>query len=328
MSCKTCIENYIVLRDGCYERGTPEPTSCFYVEDLEGLSLENVASIAPEKLLTATNTVIEKLKFATIIVESRLRGILQARGLQLNTLGKMYHACAPIATTYGADAFDKGVYLSKNWLGSAMSAIWVESVKIKPTATGTTTIKVKDSLGTVLYTSGSITVQGGIESTIPIRKYFYTDVITVTADTTNIGVYLYQCDENTSCKPCANKSEYFSIKGWNGTGVSQYGFIGVCVRLDCTDKDIICNFLDRQGIALAILYQLGAEILKEWISPSNRLNIIKIHGEEWATTKVGDWEKLSIEYLDNEIDSIMQLMQADPYCYNCTGRLRATPFLP
>jgi hypothetical protein len=328
MSCKTCIQDYIVLRDGCYEGGTPTPTSCFYVEDLEGLSVENVAQIAPEKLVSATNTVIEKLKFATIIVESRLRGILQARGLQLNTTGKMYHACTPNSTTWGAAAFDRGLYVSKTWLGSPMSAIWVESVKIKPTVTGTTEIKVKDNAGNVLFTTGTITVQGGIESTVSVRKHFYEQQIIIAADGTNIGVYEYTCNETTSCKPCAGKSEYLAIQGWNGTSVSVPGFLGVCLRLDCTDKDIICQFLDRTGIGMAILYQLGAEILKEWVSPNNRLNIIKIHGTEWATTKTKDWESLSIEYLDNEIDSIMQLMMADKYCYNCTGRLRATPFLP
>ena len=330
---KPCILDYIILRDGCYTDvddnsiPTPDPTSGLFVEDLEGLSVENVASITPEKLISATNTVIEKLYFAANVVESRLRGILQARGLQLNTVNRNYTACSVTEDTYGAQPYDKGVYISKNWLQSEMSSIWVEAVKFKAVNSGNTTIRVKNSNGDVLF-SKTISVNAGVETQTPVRKYFRENVIIVTVDSTNIGLYTYTCDGSTSCKPCASKNEYLSIQGWSGTNVTEIGFLSVCLRLDCTDTDIICQFLDRDGVAMSILYQLGVEIAKEWASPNNRLNIIKTHGEEWAVTKSGDWESISIEHLDNEIDSIMQLMKADDFCYNCVGRIISVPLLP
>jgi hypothetical protein len=320
---KTCIENYITLRDAC----SVESVSGFYVEDLEGLSIENIANIAPEKLASAKKLVTEKLYFSANIVESRLRAMLQNSGLKLNTLGKMYNACSVSTSTSAASPFDRGVYISKTWLGSAMSSIWVESIRIKPTGDGTTTIKVKKSDGTVLF-SKSVSVLGGVETIFPIRKYFFEDIILVTADTTTIGVYTYNCDQTTSCKPCSSQSEYYSIQGWNGSGVSTSGFIGVCVRLDCTDTDIICQFLYREGVAMAILYQLGAEIYKEWQSPTNRFNVIKDYDPEWIATKIEDFQNMSIGYLQNEIESIIQLMTADKFCYNCAGRIISVPLLP
>jgi hypothetical protein len=330
---KPCILDYIILRDGCYTDSsgnpiaTPEPTSGLFVEDLEGLSVENVAQITPEKLTSATNTVIEKLYFAANVVESRLRGILQARGLQLNTVNRNYTACEVTADTYGAQPYDKGLYISKTWLGSPMSSIWVEAVRFKAVNSGQTTIKVKNTNGDVLF-SKTLSANAGVEVYTTVRKYFREDVIIVTIDSTNISLYTYKCDSTTSCKPCASKNEYLSVKGWSGTSVTDIAFLSVCLRLDCTDTDIICQFLDRDGVAMALLYQLGVEIAKEWASPNNRLNIIKTHGEEWAVTKSGDWESISIEHLDNEIDSIMQLMKADAFCYNCVGRIVSVPLLP
>jgi hypothetical protein len=84
--------------------------------------------------------------------------------------------------------------------------------------------------------------------------------------------------------------------------------------------------LDRLG--LAILYQTGAQIAKEWLAPNNRLNIIKTHGIEWAGQMATMWESLSNEYLNNEIDNIIQILETDKFCYRCETRLRMYTMLP
>lgn len=328
---KDCIQNYIVLRDGCYldDNGnpiaTPDPTSGFCVENLEGLSVDNIAAIAPEKLASATKVVQEKLNFAAVIVENRLKAMLQARGIKLNSNGKLYDACSVTNTNVIQQPFDKGVRISKKWMLSPQSAIWVESIKFKANNDGDTTLKITDIDGNLLW-SKAVTAQSGIEQIVSVRRHFRKDIVFVTADATNISLFEWQCNESTSCKPCASKNEYLSIQGWTGNSVFERGYVGVCVRLDCTDYDIICQFLDRVG--LAVLYQLGVEILSEWTSPNNRLNIIATHGMEWAINKIPEWEKLSVIYLQNEMDAIKEIMKSDKYCYNCEGRINAFPFLP
>jgi len=328
---KDCITNYIVLRDGCYldENGeptaTPEPSSGFCVENLEGLSVNNIAAIAPEKLATATKVVQEKLNFAAVIVENRLKAMLGARGIKLNSNGKLYDACTVTNSTVIQQPFDKGLRISKKWMISPQSAIWVETIKLKSKNDGATTLKVSDLDGNVLW-SKDIKVQANIETAVSVRRHFRKDVIFVTADATSISLFEWRCDEKTGCKPCAAKSEYLSIQGWTGNNVSEPGYVGVCVRLDCTDFNILCQFLDRVG--LAVLYQLGVEILAEWLSPNNRLNIIATHGAEWATAKIEQWEQLSVIYLQNEMDAIKEIMTSDKYCYNCEGRINVFPLLP
>lgn len=320
----SCLDNYIVFYNGCYGDDTPVPTSGYYIENLEGLTIENVAMISPELLISATQTIKEKMLFAASIVENRLKAILNSRGIKLNTLGKLYSACAVTNVASLPAAFDRGIRISKKWLNSPQSRIFIDAVRFKSKTSGPSVIKVKDLLGNVLWQQNTVLI-AETEHTVFIKKHFNPDIILLTIDTTSIQPYIYTCDKTTNCSPC-DANINLAIDGWNGTGVGPNGYVSVCVRLDCTDKDIICQFLDRLG--LAILYQTGAQIAKEWLAPNNRLNIIKTHGLEWASQMATMWESLSNEYLNNEIDNIIQILETDKFCYRCETRLRMYAMLP
>jgi hypothetical protein len=315
-----CLNNYITLYNGC----TPTvPTSGFYISDLEGLSIGNIAAIAPEELQSAANVVAEKTNFAGLIVENRLKAILNARGIKLNTLGKLYTVCDFSTVADIPVAANRGIRVSKKWLQSVQSRIWVESIRIKSAIAGATTLYVTDPIGVVLWSTPTV-LQADTEHVIHVKKYFAEDIILITSDNAAIAPYLTTCDASSNCKPCGDFK--LNVEGWNGINTTTNGYLSACVRLDCVDTDIICQFLDRLG--LAILYQSGAQILKEWISPNNRLNLIKTHGIEWALQTANVWESQSIEYLDNEIDNIIQLLETDKFCYRCERRLRMYPMLP
>jgi len=324
---KACVENYILLRDGCNGNPPALPVSGFYLENVEGMSIENIASITPEKLFSATNLVAEKLSFAATIVEARLRGLLAARGIELNTKGALISSCSLTSLVDFPGAFEKGVLISQQWLASQSASIWVENVRFKSLNGGATTVKISDLSGNVLY-SVAFNALADFEHIVLIRKHFREQNLLVTVDSANLSLYQYTCNATTGCVPCVKENKYLKVQGWNGTNVSTVGYVGICASLDCTDFDIICQYLDRQGIALAILYQLAAEIAKEWVSPSNRLNIFKTHGEEWAQTKQKDWEGMSIDYLNLDIDAIIQQMKTDKYCYNCKTRIVGVPAIP
>jgi hypothetical protein len=319
---KPCLDNYILLRNTCSDA---IPASGLWLDNLEGMSVENVAMVAPENLNTAAKVVAEKLQFAALIVENRLRGTIEERGVNLNRKGKTYNTCDVTASTVAPFPAEKGIKISKKWLGSTLSVIRVHSIFVKGAATGATTIKISDIWGNVLW-SKQLTLVAGERISLKVNQQFVQDTILITADTTNVGLYTWHCSEQSNCRPCMHKKQYLVVEGWNGFGYSQEGYLGACVSLDCSDKDIICHFLDRLG--LAILHQLGVEMLKEWASPNNRLNIIKTHGEDWANAKQADWEKYSIEYMMNEMNNILAELQEDKHCYACEGRFRAFPMLP
>lgn len=321
---KTCIEDYILLTNGCLG-GTS--VSKMYLDQLEGISVENLANVEPEKYANTAQFVRDKLYLVANSIELKLKALLTARGLELNTNGAIQNACKVGTTTWGAVALDKGILVSKQWIGSESAAIWVDGVKVKSPSGGATTVKVKDLEGNVLY-SKDITLIADFEVNISIKQHFRYDNILITVDSTNVSLYEYVCTGKNDCAPCMKSSKYLSIKGWNGAGASDVGFVGACVRLDCTDIDILCQYLNREGVAMAILYELGGEVLNEWISPNNRVNIIKTHGAEWASTKIKEWPAKAIDFLNWEIDAIVQQMKKDTYCYNCKGRIVGKAMLP
>lgn len=318
-----CLENYIVFANGCYDGTVPTPTSGYYIENLEGLTIDNVSMISNELLISATKTMQEKMYFAARIVENRLKAILNSRGIKLNTIGKLYPICSVSETNIGSSSLQKGIRISKKWLNSSQSRIFVESIRIKSLTSGSTSLYIYDQSFNILWTE-SINLISNIEQIINVKKYFNSDVVYILADNTNIQPYIYNCNTKTNCTPCDNK--YLNVLGYDGTSASNDGFLGACVRLDCVDTDIICQFLDRIG--LAILYQTGVQLAKEWASPNNRLNIIKTHGIEWALQMSTQWENLSVEALDNEIDNIIQILETDKFCYNCQPRLKKYAMLP
>jgi hypothetical protein len=318
-----CLDNYIVSFNGCYAGGLPTPTSGYYLENLEGLTLDNVAAVSSEVLMSATKTIEEKVRFAADIVEKRLKAVLNSRGIILNKIGNKYGVCSVTASTDIPAPLNRGIRVSKKWLNSPQSRIYVDAVKFKSAVTAATTIYITDLLGNVLWSKATQAI-ADTELTVFVNKSFATDYILITWDTTAVVPYLYSCDSQSNCTPC--NSKYLAVTGWNGLAAGGSGYLGACVRLDCVDTDIICQFLDRLG--MAVLYQTGVQILKEWISPNNRLNLIKTHGGEWANVKITEWENASIEALDNEIENIIQILETDKFCYNCRPRLRMYPMLP
>jgi hypothetical protein len=326
-----CLIDYIVLKDGCYcnEAGakiaTPIPASGFYIESLQGLSIENLSDITPENIGT-TDFLNSLVYFASAIVEKQLTAYLSGKGFDLNKRGESYSFCSAKSTYSLPVAFDKGVRVSRANLHSPQARIFVEAIKVKAKTSGTTTVKIEDSLGNVLW-SQSIPVVVDQIQTIAVNLAFEPEILFILVDSTTIALYDWDCIGSTSC--CGKAAQMrtdLSIMGFDGIQLSYVGFLGVCVRLDCTDENIICNFLNR--LQMAILYQTGAEILKEWVSPSSRVNLIKTGGKEWAVEMIPIWEAQSQEYLAAEFRNIENLLSQDNYCYQCQNNLRSIPVLP
>lgn len=325
-----CLIDYIVIKDGCYcdTDGTklpvPSPSSGYYIESLQGLSVENLSDITPENSQT-TQMVNSMVYFAAAIVEKRITAYLTSKGFDLNKQGSDYEACK-VSSTFGIPiALEKGVRVSRANINAPQARIFVSTIRIK-TKGGNTTIYIKDSSGNVLW-SKSISTVADVEQKISVNQSFEPEIIFIVADNATVSLYEYNClGSPDCCGKAAQMRRDLSVMGWDGVQASYVGFLGVCVRLDCTDKNIICNWLNR--LQLAILYQAGAEILKEWVSPSSRINQIKTMGEEWAKDQIEVWENQSIEFMKAELINIENLLSYDSYCYKCVSNYRTIPVLP
>lgn len=326
-----CLVDYIVLKDGCYcnddgtKAPTPTPKSGFYIEFLQGISIENLSDITPENQ-TATSLINNMVYLAANVVEKRLTGFLSGNGYDLNKRGKEYQACNVSGVADIPVGFDKGLRISKANITSDQARIFVEAIKIKVANAGETTLKIEDNDGNLLW-SKTITLPADVETSVKVNQSFSEDIIFLLADSTNVGLYQWNCNYQGGC--CGNQitqRQDLSVMGFDGVQVSFTGFLGACVRLNCTDKNIICNFLER--LQMSILYQTGAEILKEWLSPSSRINLIKTFGKEWAQEQIEVYQNQSIEYLEAEVRNIQNLLSYDKYCYSCNNNLRTINSIP
>jgi hypothetical protein len=326
-----CLIDYIVLKEGCYcnadgtKAEVPTPKSGFYIEFLQGISIENLSDISPENQ-DATSLVNNMVYLAAQVTEKRLTNWLSKNGFDLNKRGKKYEACNPSTKADVPVAFDKGIRISKANIDSDQAVIFLEAIKVKAQNDGTTTLKIEDVDGNVLW-SQSATLVANQEISFKVNQSFTEDIIFVLADSTNVGLYEWNCNYQGGC--CGKQislRQDLSVMGFDGVQNSFTGFLGVCARLNCTDKNIICNFLDK--LEMSILYQTGAEILKEWLSPSSRINLIKSFGKDWAQEQIEVYQNQSIEYLESEIRNIQNLLSYDRYCYSCENNLRTINTIP
>jgi hypothetical protein len=327
-----CLENFIILKDGCYcdENGnkipTPVPTSGFYIESLSGITVENLSDITNEANRSATNLVNQMVYFAAFIVEKRLLGLLGEAGLDLNKSGTLYDICSVFGNHTPPAALEKGIRLSRKNINSQQARIHVQSVKIKSKTAGVTTVKITDISGNVLW-SQTVNLFDDSVYTVYVDTTFEPDVIYILADATAVQLYEWSCT-GTGC--CGNNvqgyGKEFAVVGWDGVQNSLIGYVGACAKLVCTDENLICQFAKR--LAMAILYQTGAQILKEWVSPSSRINFIKLAGEQWAAEHIEIWEKMSTDLVQAEVKNIINILKTDGYCYDCKNRFQSIKMIP
>jgi len=328
-----CLQHFITLKDGCYcdssglHIETPVPKSGFYLETLNGITVENISDITNEANKTATNLVSQSVYFASFLVERQLLSMLNAEGLNLNKIGANREYCS-VSNNYSLPAVgvDKGIRISRAAISSTQSRIYVSNIKIKSKTAGQTTLKIEDTNGVVLW-SKVVQLLQDVLMQFEVNQSFEAEIIFILADASNVRLYEFNCHGPAGC--CGDAiigRKEISIMGFDGMQNSFTGYLSACIRLDCTDKDIICRFKDR--LALAILYQTGVEILKEWLSPSSRINIIKISGKEWAGETITEWLAMVGDLIKAETKNIASMIMQDKYCYECNNTLKSFTKLP
>lgn len=345
-----CLAGFITLGGACDEA---PPTSGYTIQALKGLSIDNISAIAPEAIETAKAALADALGMANKKLESKLRAVLTERGIDLNRRGALYTPCSFTTGAAFAVAKDRGLRVSRAWLktrNNVLGRIVVETITIKSAIDGDTTLKVTDSDDVVLW-SKDISLKAGQEAKVKVGQTFEPEVIYIVADNTNISPFETDCTSGQACcgknftygyngnhkatyngyleretRPvydgytkydrAESLSDDLVVEGWTGDGTNTVGYLSACLRLSCSDKNIVCNFKDR--LALALLHYTGVELLEEWLSPSKRINLIKTFGKTWAAEKLDDWTQDADDFLYNELDAIILFLQKnDKFCYNC-----------
>lgn len=123
----------------------------------------------------------------------------------------------------------------------------------------------------------------------------------------------------------SRKPALLLVQGYDGGVTTSDAFLGACLRLDCTDNGIVCEHLKR--LDFSILYQTGALILEEWLSPNSRMNNIATYNRDWVNKKIPEWVEKSFQYFNAEISAIIKEVEND-FCYYCDPELQYITALP
>ncbi len=294
-----CLENYIGLRslkDHCEQ---PPPISGLYLEDLEGMTVANLASIESGKAQNVQVMFDQLLQRCGRIMMEEIKILLQPylrtqATIEGGRLGK-----------FSNNVCNESELKIETCLG-ALQRLVIEEINVKFTVSGEVVLTLTDGDYTETKT---ITSVAGEEQTI---QWFYvakTNKVSITAPVTGHTGSLFGAWRFGSNAP-------YKFICCNQTTRKVCG-ITAAFTIQCNYDAILCATLPHLNYPL--LYSLGIEVLKEWES-STRLNFLTIHGKEWAADKREEWQIKRNEMIVAAVPGLASTLQSiDRKCVTCGG---------
>lgn len=333
-----CLENYIGLKN-C---ALPEPDSGIYVNILPGINTETIDNIASR----------EQINFAGVWQNVKQRSFLRFKNdiimkIQERTdfkdiiyQTKKLTTLNPTMTAILAGPQYRGVYLRIPT--SKYTEYYIDTLEVYSDAVVTTDFKVFDvNDGKELFTK-SVDLIVGLNS-ISIDEYFnlrYGNLeLFIGVDCTNFNsIQTYQeqyywYDEDMECVTSASsfhgqrqyslqinpasldKSKMASYPNIERTGIG----VGITIvsQIKCSIDVFICQ--NRKVLEQAILYLLGAELLKEKMA-SPRLNVTTVMNLENIEYIRQDFEKTYLNNMSRAMKTIP--LEGEGFCFHCGEQMR------
>jgi hypothetical protein len=319
----SCFEDFILLAQGCSQNLSK---SGLYVENLEGMSLKKTAAMASTSYQSANDLVHDKLMHSFNLLEIELQNALSRFGRYMPVYPEIREFCSISNYTNPPAPVQRGLKLTRYKNVNPFGQIFIDVVYVKVKTSINTNIIFKDENGNTVHTIAVSLLSNEIKE-VPVNKGFNQSILYILLDNTNIETYQTQCgfDGTGGCCGALKSSrpwKAFAVQGYDSTQTGSNSFgLGLRAGLKCSMKLAMCNILDY--IKVPVLYTLGAELLKEYIS-TDRINFLTIHNKDWAAEKVEEWQEKAKELLASNIMSIMNnLIDYDPRCIVCNPTNKA-----
>ena len=283
-----CLKDFILSKGLCNEQ---ESKSGLYIEQLEGISIKNIAAIEDGKYDSAKALIQEKVEFAGNLVFNEARKFLDAK-----VIGNETMASASVGVIrksglnyYDEEAGNRGISICKR--RTPLSKIKIDTVSgiSNTTATGVV-ITIEDSETKKTFTTDMV---AGERFYIDVDYTSDNDKVLIYWDTTNIEAavtWLEGSHYNYGCGHCMNNDPFLHIRGYND-GKDSQGTFGLTanIRLICDLDLALCRL--SKDLAYPILYKAGILILQEWLA-STEVNFLTVHSQDWAENKIKEWEQI------------------------------------
>jgi hypothetical protein len=314
-----CFKNFILSAQACNQ--TLQPTSGLYIENLEGITIKNLANISSEVQQTGFDLLHNKVFHAINLVKTQVQSKFAQMGWYMPLAQKPIEFCSIDGYALATSSNFRGIKVVRYDSVSPYSRFFIEKIFLRSkTSKNGVVVEIKDRNGIVLqsYTIDLVANKAyAIDANLEIAEtLFY-----IGLSDSDLEMYSSECMGSGNC--CSGsgwatyQNYYYQVVGWDGTKDDRKSY-GFAIRgyLKCSINALMCQLLDP--LKMAILYQTGVEILKEWLS-STRNNILTLHydGEALANKKM-EWEDEVQTQLDTVLPNLIkQIVETDKNCLLC-----------
>lgn len=322
-----CLENFIKWRAIPDADTFTESVSKLYFDDLPGLSLANAeGAVEVGKYKDAVDLCNRKMEFSAGLVMDEI--LARSGSLIHQTLvqTKIGHMPKYDQRKYdAASAVFKGLHFRRGY--SQMTYLYLHEVEVLANSTVEgVDIKVlvgSDPNNPESEVSKTVDLTAGVPATVSFDQRVGREFWLV-MDNTDVQPLRKTLLSGHSCGECGDGGyPNLHVKGWDGTREDSYlhGLLPI-VSVRCDKEVLFCSL--KSEARFAILYRTGSEILEEYLA-TDRLNLITLHGEEWAEEKVAEWLQKSDYYLDVALRSAGPMFAGiDQHCVECGDALLVT----
>lgn len=269
-----CLSSLIGIRTGC---STPEDKP-FYIEDVEGLDIQNLAKLATVSESKGANA-------AQWLITSAAREMMGDLELLMNpgyslrgTMGDVCSSCnlLPVYTS------NTGIII-KSATSSRYSLLHVTKLIILANVTGTKTLIFDDGKTQETF---DVELESGVLMPILFDYKTAERSIKVYFEDTTIGLGQISCATTSSCGCGGTATQAPIVIGGLVGGsetVVQYGFLA-CAGIVCSNDSLICGLIQKSPniFGLALLYKIGEKFtVTKAISQRNN-NVVSYEDGEQA----------------------------------------------
>jgi hypothetical protein len=255
---KSCLEKLVGIRADCTDAATYK----FFIEDLEGLDINNLSAIAKKQSPSGKQIAKDALSI------SAREMIADIEGMMFNT----YRLEETFGSLCGTNDFNTANYVANGGLKITRTAVTnyaqikVSRIELLCDFTGTVFINFYDGIETVTYEVESV------ENVImPVLVDYTTNEKTVKITLSDPSISLAQItvSSTSGCNCSGRKSKaensitYSGLIGSSDASL-QYGF-KVCAAIVCSNERLVCDMINQLPAMFgsSLLYKAGSKLFNE-----------------------------------------------------------------
>ena len=308
-----CLDNFFSLSKGCQ---TVAPSSGLYLDSLEVISLKGLSNIVGADKLTAQALVNEKTTLVGELLKANPTVMLMGDAVE-HSIDSIVCKDFKNESIAGLES-KRGMRVEKK--RGYMTSLVIERFYFK-SATAVTDLE--------------ITITDGVNEDVHVVTALANEDVVIEANfhTQNTWVEIYYEDASvepyigslcpynnfvdSDCRGCVG-GKSIKVHAIQGEDLLiQYRGIKVDASVQCDRDKMVCLIAEHQKAAL--LYLVGAEVLKEW-STTDRLNFLAVASKEIAKEKAIEFEAKGNELLAANAQGIRKYLESkQKECFICNS---------